>query len=202
MSGVPYISPRKAATARKSEFVDLLSTKRRGVSKVSEKRARAEPEKPALTPIELLARFKEEMADRNAELAGGGTTVQPTGGHSHSYDGDYSEFGDVGPMEDIESGYSADIDEEDSFDNMPIQKIRELVKEALQMHVDGARKSTGTKRSYSQNMRRYKENWKEFVDCVTGELAWTSFGPSINSVCDCRRTETLPAISLSGTNLI
>lgn len=68
------------------------------------------------------------------------------------------------------------------------------------------------KRSYSTNLKRQREHWKEFVTCVTGESAWHAIkdwgnkDPTTRSksgpLCDCREIILLPIIFWTGMLLL
>ena len=107
-------------------------------------------------------------------------------------------------MMDADDGYRGDDehgndDGEDSFENMPVDGIAAHVNTALGRQVLNRRGYFQPKRTYAQNVKRYKANWRDFIECVTGEMAWRSLEPS-TPVCTCENMLLLPAVSLTGTN--
>ena len=212
MQGQQYLSPRKKAPGKTPQFASIVD-KGRTIVKLSERRARTPFPKPELSHEEVLQEFKRQ---KQAKAENDGIIVRIPAPESSYEDcggfGDDDGFEDSMPMEEIEYGYCGDNEESDdeedeSFENMRLDLVEERVNGFRKTNLFNryAREFVGIrkKRSYKDNLKRYKGNWKEFIDCVAGDLAWSPFEPS-NPVqpCDCKESILLPAVSWSGTSLL
>ena len=184
--------------------------------KISERKARMPWPLPSETPEETRAEFerqkKEAAAKRGitirsqASKVSLGGFVDDDGGGFHDGVG----FGDG--MEELEYGYRGDDEESgdeeyDSIENMRLYQLEERVKSSarIEQFNEIARKfRAATKRTYKDKLMRFKGNWKEFFDCVTGDLAWSLSvaPPSGVQPCDCKNSKKLPAVSWSGTSFL
>lgn len=196
MTGSAYISPKKGPRATKHEFIAEFSRKKSGVTKISERKAREPGPKPFRTADEIKNAYLEMLEKESADIAKNGAAFQ-----QNIYDPSHEDcggFGDDTAM-DLDDGYSADNDggddeeEEESLETMPLYQVQENFKPVLKKDVFSR---FAKKRSYKEKLKRYKQNWTEFTDCVTGDMAWYPAGAQ---PCDCEDSVLLPALSWTGT---
>ena len=202
MQGRQYRSPSKKYLGQTPVFVSNLGHK---LKKISARQAAIPLPKPKGKAADIMAAYRKMMEEeKRREMAQNGVHDGPS----------YDNCGGVGNGDeaDIDDGYSGDHElldneeddneeeEEDSFENMQPDGIEERVKAALgrQVFNQGYFKN---RRSYAYNAKRYKANWRNFIECVTGELAWLSLS-NPTSICGCKASVTLPAVSLTGTALL
>lgn len=198
MTGSAYISPKKGARATKHEFIAEFSKKKSGVTKISERKAREPAPKPFRAIDEIERAYLEMLEKQSADIAKDGAIFQ-----QNIYDPSYDGFGDGGFGDDIvmdlDDGYSGDNDggddeeEEESLENMSLYQVQENYKPVLRKEVFSR---FAKKWSYKEKLKRYKENWTGFIDCVAGDLAWFPAGAQ---PCDCEDSVLLPALSWTGT---
>jgi hypothetical protein len=146
------------------------------------------------------------LEKQSADIVKGGAAFQQNiydpshedcGGFRDGGFGD-DDFGDDTVM-DLDDGYSADNDggddeeEEESLETMSLYQVQENYKPVLKKEVFSR---FAKKRPYKEKLKRYKENWTEFIDCVARDLAWCSAGAQ---PCDCEDSVLLPAVSWTGT---
>jgi hypothetical protein len=181
MQGRQYTSPKKNALGKTPQFVSHIDKGRTPV-KISEQKARTPFPLPSETPEEVCAEFERQKKE---EAAKKGITIRsqaPEVSHGGFVDND--EFGgyeDGMSMEEIKYGYSGDDEESgdeeyDSIENMQLDLLEERVKSSLRIERfnEYARQfGSVRKRTYKDKLMRFKGNWKEFIDCVTGDLAWS-----------------------------
>jgi len=201
MTGSAYISPKKGARATKHEFIAEFSKKKSGVTKISERKAREPAPKPFRAGDEIEKAYLEMLEKQSVDIAKGGATFQQNI-YDPSYD-DCGGFGDGGfgddTAMDLDDGYFGDNDggdyeeEEESLESMSLYQVQENYKPVLKKEVFSRFEK---KRSYKEKLKRYKENWTEFIDCVAGDLAWCPAGAQ---PCDCEDSVLLPALSWTGT---
>jgi hypothetical protein len=218
MQGRQYTSPRKDAPGKTPQFVSRIDKGRRLV-KISERKARTPFPPPFETPEEVRAEFEKKKKEAAAkkgitirsqapEVSLGGFVDDDGGG----FGDDGGGYGDGMSMDEIEYGYGGDDEESgdeeyDSIENMRLDRLEERVKSSSRMERfnEIARQfAAARKRTYKDKLMRFKGNWKEFVDCVTGDLAWSLSvaPPSGVQPCDCKKSITLPAVSWSGTTFL
>jgi len=205
MTGSAYISPRKRSQATKHEYISEFSKKRSAVTKISERKAREPPPTPFRTPEQIREAYQELLENPETDFATGGATVQ-----KHIHDPSYEDcggFGDGGFGDDmgmdLDDGYAGDDDGGDdggddeeeggSLETTSLSQIEENYKPILRRGMFSCFMKI---RTYKEKLKRYKENWTEFVDCAAGDLAWCAAGAQ---PCDCEDSMLLPALSWTGT---
>lgn len=216
MQGRQYVSPRKGAPGKTPQFISRIDKSRRPV-KISEKKARTPFPLPLQTPEEVRAEFerqkKEEAAKKGITIRSRAPEVSLGGFVDDDGDGygeDGGGYGDGMSMEEIEYGYSGDDEESgdeeyDSIENMRLDRLEERVKSSSRMErFNEIARQFARKRTYKDKLMRFKGNWKEFFDCVTGDLAWSLSvtPPSGVQPCDCKKPLKLPAVSWTGTSFL
>jgi hypothetical protein len=200
MQGQQYCSPSKKYLGQEPLYVSTLGRTRR---KISARHAAIPLPKPTRSAAELMVAFQKHMQEKKLE------DMQPDMNHGQPSYNDCGGVGNDTMSIDVDDGYSGDQEmvsneeedeeEEESFDNMRPEGIEKSVNAAMGRQVFNHPRFFKARRSYAYNAKRYKANWRDFVECVTGDLAWRSLGNSI-SVCDCEESAMFPAVSLTGTS--
>jgi hypothetical protein len=211
MQGQQYNSPSKKAPGKTIQYTSIVD-KGRKIAKLSERKARTPFPPPPLSPEEVLEEFKKKKQEQAAKK---GITVrsrapEPSFADCYGFE-EASGFGDSMSMEEIEYGYNGDEEESDdeeneSFENMRLDRLEDRVNGCSRTELFNQYSRqfvAGKKQSYKAKLKRFKGNWKEFIDCVTGDLAWSSVAPPTGvQPCDCKELIQLPAVSWSGTSLL
>jgi hypothetical protein len=227
MQGQQYLSPRKTP-GKKLQFASIVD-KGRSISKISERKAKAPLPLLQVSRQEVEEQFERMKEEQKTKR---GTTVQsraygPTyeGCFGFENDGGFGDgndggFGDDMSMGDIECRYAGDSeengseesdneDEEDeSFETMRLAQLElERAKSyaAMERFNEYARQFRPVRRRpYPHKLKRFKKHWKEFINCVTGDLAWIPIAPPTGvQPCDCTKSiDKLPAVTWSGTSFL
>src|SRR5271154_3168291 len=198
-----YVSPKKKVKAARPQFIDERSRKSGGFTKISERKARTRPEAPWRTIEDIKKDFQDSLKNQPADVAKDGTRFQQCL-HNPSQEDCGAFFGDGGFNGDGGFGDAMDLenegwldDEEESLEGMPFEKLCAKVKYHFKM--DPFEKT----RPYAGKLSAFKENWNEFIDCVTGEMAWSPLQPPAGvRPCDCNESKKMPAVSWDGTSLL
>jgi hypothetical protein len=134
------------------------------------------------------------------DITKGRVTVQKNI-HDPSYEDCFGEGGFSGDnmVIDMDDGYSGDNDgvdeEEELLENTPLYQVEDHFKPVFKK---GVFRRFAKKRTYAEAKKQRKRNWKEFIDCVAGDLAWCPLSAGIQP-CDCEESILLPALSWNGT---
>jgi hypothetical protein len=203
MQGVPYLSPHKRKTGEKPKWI---ASSGRGVRYISEKKARERFPAPSMSIAETFkaaAKIREEQVRkkaRHSDIPGDHPSFEDSGGFGDIDTGDWGGFAEGDDVESMDELEEINDEEVESFEDMDMSQVKRRAEKAFGKKIFRRRAGgiLGKKRTYAENQTRSKKNWNEFIDCATGELAWSPF-ETFAPVCKCEKSENLPVISFDGT---
>jgi len=219
MLGLVYTSPGKPPTKKSKYKKNAKDGPRGGIKRISERTANKPLPKPTREYKELLAAYNQQQKEQGKLLS---RTKLPSGpgvsdccGLEDGSFGDGGSFGDCEGMSMNGEGYEADAEDDDD------EGLEDLSPALLATYFERVQRGGPTsngiehidsgikKRSYSTNLKRQRERWKEFVACVTGKSAWLAvkdWGSKETVIsgrlCDCTETISLPTVCLTGIVLL